>query len=76
MASKLQTTGQLRDFLASMLLGVKNGDIDHDKARNITKMAAQINESFYSEIKIMKVKLEAGHAIATLGDLKLGETGE
>lgn len=71
--SKLKTTGNLREFLADMLIGIKNGHVDADTARNMTKMAAQINESFYSEIKIAKVKMEAGKQAAELGLLQLGE---
>lgn len=71
MAAKIQTTGELREFLVSMLIGVKNGDIDESKARNITKMAAQVNESFYSEIKISKIQLDAGKQVSELGSLKI-----
>jgi hypothetical protein len=72
----LKTTGELREFLAQMLLGVKNGDLALDQASRITKMAAQINESFYSEIKIAKVQLEAGKAVADLGALPINKEGE
>lgn len=73
MAGKINTSGELREFLATMLLGVKNGDLDTDKARNITKMASQINESFYSEIKIQKVRMEAGQAAFALGSLPINK---
>lgn len=73
MAISMKTTGQLREFLANMLLGVKNGDINEAAARNITKMAAQINESFYAEIKTNKVRLDAGEALRELGALPIGE---
>lgn len=73
MATQIKTTGQLREFLVNMLIGVKNGDLDESKARNITKMAAQINESFYSEIKIAKIQLDAGKSAEELGKLKIGE---
>ena len=56
MGGKIKTTGELRDFLSDMLLGIKNGDLDPEKARNITKMAGQINESFYAEIKVAKTR--------------------
>jgi hypothetical protein len=69
----IKTTGELREFLANMLLGIKNGDLDEHKARNITKMAAQINESFYSEIKIAKVRMEAGDEAAKLGELAINK---
>jgi hypothetical protein len=72
MSAKLKTTGQLREFLVDMAIGVKNGVLDLDKASRITKLAAQINESFYSEIKIARIQREAGVAVADLGELKIG----
>lgn len=74
MSLKIKNTGELREFLVDMLVGIKNGHLDLDKARNITKMAAQINESFYSEIKIAKVQMEAGQEAAKLGLLPIGHT--
>ena len=74
MSAKIKTTGELRDFLVSMMIGVKNGDLDAERARNITKMAAQVNESFYSEIKIAKVQMEAGQVVTDLGKLRLGSS--
>ncbi len=73
MAKSIKTTGELREFLVNMIVGVKDGDIEPDKARNITKMAAQINESFYSEIKIAKVQIEAGKQAADLGALPINK---
>ena len=75
MSGKIKTTGELRDFLASMMLGVKNGDLDLDKASRITKLAGQINESFYAEIKVAKVRAEAGEAMGALGDMAIGSHG-
>lgn len=68
----IRTTGELRDFLATMMIGVKNGDLDLDKASRITKMAGQVNESFYAEIKVAKVRAEAGQEMPSLGDMPLG----
>lgn len=73
MAKSIQTTGQLREFLSNILVGVKDGDVAADEARNITKLAAQINESFYSEIKIQKVRLEAGQQLQELGLLPINK---
>jgi hypothetical protein len=73
MNGKIKTTGELRDFLAMMLVGVKNGDLDLDKASRITKMAGQINESFYAEIKVAKIRAEAGEAMQALGAMPIGD---
>ncbi|WP_395504757.1 hypothetical protein [Ectopseudomonas hydrolytica] len=69
--SKITTTGELREFLASAINAVANGTMDTEKARNITKLAAQVNESFYSEIKIAKVQLEMGKESCSLGALPI-----
>lgn len=69
----IKTTGQLREFLVDLLVGIKNGHVAVDKASNITKMAAQVNESFYSEIKIARVNKELGLVPAKLGDLPINK---
>lgn len=70
---KIGTTGELREFLAQLMRDIKTGGVDADTARNIVKTAAQINESFYSEIKIARIQREAGEAAASLGGLKINQ---
>jgi hypothetical protein len=36
------------------MLGVKNGDLEINKATQITKMAEQITNSLYSEMKMQQ----------------------
>lgn len=72
-SKKIKTTGELRDFLANMMLGVKNGDLDLDKASRITKLAGQVNESFYAEIKVASIRTAAGEELAKLGEMPIGE---
>ena len=71
---KIRTTGQLRDFLAGMMMGVKSGDLDLDKASRITKLAGQVNESFYAEIKVASIRAAAGEELAKLGAMPIGES--
>jgi hypothetical protein len=71
-SGKIKTTGELRDFLANMMIGVKNGDLDLDKASRITKLAGQINESFYAEIKVAKTRAEAGAVMVDFGAMSIG----
>lgn len=54
--TKIETTGQLREFLTNMMLGVKNGSIDTADASAIVKLAQQVNENFYAEIKTQVVR--------------------
>lgn len=71
--SKIKTSGDLREFLASALNGVSNGTFDVDKAKNVVKIAQQINESFYAEIKIAKIQTELGAERAKFGALPLAD---
>lgn len=70
--SQIKRTGDLRQFLADSILAVKEGGMDLQKAREITKLASQINESFYSEVKIAKTAKEMGQSSVPMGDLKIG----
>jgi len=71
--SKITNTGELREFLCSTINGVANGTFGIDKAKEITKIAAQINESLYSEVKVAKTQIELGNEAAKFGALDLGE---
>lgn len=68
------TSGELREYLSGLIIGLDNGSVEPEKARHIIKAAAQINESFYSEIKVAKVMLEAGKSadVAAFGNLAIG----
>lgn len=68
--AKITNTGQLRDFLCTCINGVANGTVDAGKARDITKLAAQVNESFYSETRVAKTQVELGREASELGKLK------
>jgi hypothetical protein len=54
------------------MIQVQNGNIDLDKASRITKLAGQINESFYAEIKVAKIRAEAGAVMSDLGAMPVG----
>ena len=69
--AKITNTGDLREMLCSAINGVANGTMDISKAREITKLAGQVNESFYSEVKVAKTKLELGTAADSIGQLPI-----
>lgn len=48
---QLRTAGDLRGFLAEVLVGIKNGDVDANQAGAISKVAAQINASLATEVQ-------------------------
>lgn len=70
---EIKTTGQLRKFLAETMCQVKSGEIDIDRAGRITKLAGQINESFYAEMKVVKLRADAGEVMVGLGALKIDQ---
>lgn len=74
MNAEIRTTGQLREFVTECMVRVKTGHMKPDQASVITKMAAQVNESFYSEAKIAKLTLEMGSAPDKLGNLAINGT--
>jgi hypothetical protein len=47
----IKTAGELRGFLADVLLGIRSGDIDVEQANAIAKVAGQINSSLAVEAK-------------------------
>lgn len=71
MATAIKTTGELREFLVNAMLGLKNGQMEIGVAQGVMKLASQVNESFYSEIKIARFKIDAGLKSADLGELKI-----
>lgn len=71
MATNIKTTGDLREFLVNSMLGLKNGQMDFQTATGVMKLASQVNESFYSEIKIAKFRTEASLKVADLGKLAI-----
>lgn len=68
----INTAGDLRKFLCQSINGVANGTMDIGKAREVTKLAAQVNESFYSEVKVARLQIDLGNEASKLGALKVG----
>lgn len=68
----MKTTGELRTRLAEILDGVAVGKIEPTKAQYIAKLAAQINESFYSELKMARFRYEMRQSSIELGDVPIG----
>ena len=66
MSGKVYTTGDLRNFLCAAIVAVEEGQLDLEKARQIAKLASQINDSFYAEIKAVQVLARENQAIPQL----------
>jgi Zn finger protein HypA/HybF involved in hydrogenase expression len=48
--TKITTAGELRGFLAEVLLGIRSGAVDVEEAHAIAKVSAQINHSLAVEV--------------------------
>lgn len=65
----IKTAGELRGFLADILLSIKSGDIDVAEATAIAKVAGQINQSLAVEAKTaieLKRMGEGGHVAGSM----------
>ena len=68
----ITTTGDLRTFLVEVMLDVRSGKTDPDNARSIVKLAGQVNESIYAELKNKKMLMDAKEPSPDFGRLKVG----
>lgn len=76
MSKSIKTTGDLRNYLASIMVSVGNGTCDPQKAREIVKVAGQINESFYSEVKVQRLKMDLKQSADSFGNMTVGNQDE
>jgi hypothetical protein len=74
--AKITTTGQLREFLCQSINSVATGTLDIQKASQITKLAAQVNESLYSEVKVARLQLELGKTASEMGALTVNQAND
>jgi hypothetical protein len=71
LVNTIKTTGELRRFLVATIEAIREGTIDVETASQISKMAAQVNESFYSEIKLARTKSEMRLRVDSFGELNI-----
>jgi hypothetical protein len=67
----METTGDLRAELARVMVDVRAGKLNVDKAAQIIKAAAVINDSLYSEMKVAALATMAGAKAAHVGTLSI-----
>ena len=69
--SKIKTTGDLREFLTDVMEEVRGAKLSVERASTVIKAAAQVNESFYSEIKTKALERTMGNATKEIGQLSI-----
>lgn len=73
MAKSLEKSGMVREFMANIMMGVKNGETKVEEARVMVKLAEKINESYYAEIKVSELALKLGRKAVDFGDLPVNK---
>jgi hypothetical protein len=68
---KIKTTGDLRKVLLESISDVQCGHLDVSKAQAIGKLAAQVTESLYAELKANKQLADLGEKTQKLNGLPL-----
>ena len=69
--AKIETAGQLREFLCQSINQVANGTLDLNKAKEIVKLSAKVNESFFAEVKVARLQIDLGKEASELGSLPI-----
>lgn len=70
---EIKTTGHLRQVLGETLVALRNNQISTEQAKNISRIATQINQSFYAEVKAYLVMKSLNRKAPPLGQLLVGE---
>lgn len=68
---RIKTTGDLRAVLAKAAEDVVSGKMEIEKAVALQKIARNITESLYSEVKIGIFKKESNEKVHELGSLPI-----
>lgn len=63
----IKTTGELRQFLLEGMTALRDGKMDISTANTLQKMASQINESLYAELKAMALMQQLSQEQQPLG---------
>lgn len=65
------TTAKIRASLAKALQRSMAGDLSAEDGRNIIGLANQISQSMAVEVKVLTLKMRAGHQFEKFGDLEV-----
>jgi len=69
--NKISTTANLREMLCISITNVINGDLDLDKAKEITKLANEVTGSLNAETKALRLEMALSRDVPDIGSLKL-----
>jgi hypothetical protein len=70
---KIRKTGNLRAFLSDAMVKVVSGEMKPEQAQTVAKLAAQVNENLYAEIKTQRLHMELKREVGTFGEMVIGD---
>jgi hypothetical protein len=73
MSQKLTNTGRIRAFLSEAMVKIAAGEMTAEDAGTIAKLAGQVNESLYAEIRHQRLQLELKREVGKFGELVIGD---
>jgi len=73
MLESIKTTGDLREYLCGAIADVVSGDLDLDKARELTKLSTQVNNSLHAEIKAIRLESDLSRDPKILGETRINK---
>jgi hypothetical protein len=72
-SKKLINTGKLRNFLSDAMVKMEAGEMTAEDVGALAKLAGQINESLYAEIRFQRLQLELKREVGKFGELIIGD---
>lgn len=73
---RIRTAGDMRGFLADIMVGIRGGSVDSAQAHAIAKIAAQINQSLAVEVNTALQLERMGKDRPVAGSMLIGPAGE
>ena len=67
----MKTTSELRGLLLKSMERVESGLMEPLQARELCRIASQVNESVYSECRAAQLKTDLGQTAADFGKMEL-----
>lgn len=74
--AQITTAGDLRSFLAELMVGIRDGSVEPAQAHAISKLAAQINQSLAVEINTALQLERMGKDRPIAGSMLIGRSGD
>jgi hypothetical protein len=76
MNSKIETTGEFRQYLLDALIGVRERTVTTAEAQEISRLGKVIVDSMHSEVRNATLIKDLGQAVPEVGKMLIGSQGD